>query len=156
MANRLKAASFVVEVFLAIAIVVLPVYALQHGRPGGPGPMHYDPAKEETFTATIVEVRQATCEQRPKFAGTHLLVKTEEGELEVMLGPAEFVEKQGFAMTAGDKIEITGVKTKMAGEPAFLAREIKKGDAVLTLREKTGRPKWAGGPHHGPCWHGPS
>jgi hypothetical protein len=156
MANRLKAAAFVAEVFLAIALIVLPVYALQHGGSGRRGPMHYDPAKEETFTATIVEVRQAPCEHHANFAGTHLLVKTEEGELEVMLGPAEFVEKQDFAMKAGDKIEITGVKTKMAGEPAFLAREIKKGDAVLTLREKNGRPKWAGGPQHGPCWHGPS
>jgi hypothetical protein len=115
--------------------------------------MHYDPAKEVTVSATIQEVRQIPCDEQSRFTGTHLIVKTDDREMEVMLGPTEFVDKQKFEMKAGDKVEITAVETQFAGKPALLAREVKKGEEVLTLREKNGRPMWAGGRHHGACWH---
>jgi hypothetical protein len=39
---------------------------------------------------------------------------------------------------------VVGSKVTMAGQEVVIAREIKKGDQVLTLRDAKGVPLWAG------------
>jgi hypothetical protein len=45
----------------------------------------------------------------------------------------------------GDNIEVTGAKVKYEGADAVLAREVKKGDKTLTLRNAAGIPQWSQG-----------
>jgi hypothetical protein len=40
---------------------------------------------------------------------------------------------------------VTGSKVKYDGGDALVAREIKKGDKVLTLRDEKGNPAWSMG-----------
>jgi hypothetical protein len=71
-----------------------------------------------------------------------LMVATAEGDLQVGLGPEWYRESQGTAITEGDKVVVTGFYED--GE--FKASELRNattGD-LLTLRDKTGRPMWAG------------
>jgi hypothetical protein len=44
----------------------------------------------------------------------------------------------------GDSVEVKGSRVTFAGNPAIIAAELKKGDAVLKLRDDNGVPAWAG------------
>ncbi len=71
-------------------------------------------------------------------------MKTDAGTEDVRLGPAAFVQSKGFAFAAGDAVTVTGSKISVAGKAVVVAREVRKGGKVLTLRDENGRPLWAG------------
>jgi hypothetical protein len=54
------------------------------------------------------------------------------------------VTSKHFDFAKGDAITVTGSKVKMGGQDVVIAREIKKGDQVLTLRDARGFPLWYG------------
>jgi DNA/RNA endonuclease YhcR with UshA esterase domain len=103
----------------------------------------YDPKTEITIQATIEEVQQVTGKQG--WNGTHLKVMTENGTLEVHVGPSAYVASQQFSFVKGDKIEVTGSKTTLQGADVLLAREIRRHGKTLVLRDANGLPRWAGG-----------
>jgi hypothetical protein len=113
----------------------------------GPGPRRgmgmrmYNPDAEITIKGTVDEVTQGA---RGQMMGTHLMVKTADATTEVMLGPSSFIRDKGFSFAKGDSVEITGAKTTMGGKDYLIAREVVKDGKTLTLRDKTGRPQWAG------------
>jgi hypothetical protein len=77
--------------------------------------------------------------------GTHLIVKSDGGTFDAHLGPTRFLAKNNFSFAKGDQVEIIGSKVKMGGADALLARQVKKGDRTLTLRNAQGIPVWSGG-----------
>jgi hypothetical protein len=109
----------------------------------GPGGGNYDPATETTFTGTIDSVKNVPGPGRGA-GGLHLVVTTKSGPVEVELGPASFTESKNVAFAKGDALTVTGSKVKMGDQEVVIAREIKKGDQVLTLRDAKGIPAWAG------------
>ena len=66
------------------------------------------------------------------------------GAIEVHVGPASFVSSKNATFTKGDALTVVGSKVTMAGKEVVIAREIKKGDQVLTLRDAKGYPLWSG------------
>lgn len=141
----MKRMSFPGLLLIAIAIVTLggaSAFA-QRGMGQGAGRM-YNPATETTVKGTVEEVKQIPG-QRGGPGGTHLIVKTDKETLEVHLGPTTFLEKQKFTFAKGDQIEVTGSKVRMGAADALLAREVKKGNKTLTLRDAQGVPAWSGG-----------
>jgi hypothetical protein len=105
----------------------------------------YNPATETTVKGTVEEVKQIQGGPRSGQGGTHLILKTDKETLEVHLGPTTFLEKQKFTFAKGDQIEVIGSRVKINGADALLAREVKKGDKTLTLRNAQGVPAWSGG-----------
>ncbi|HEX6894811.1 MAG TPA: hypothetical protein VF146_06040 [Bryobacteraceae bacterium] len=105
------------------------------------GPMHYDPAQEITLSGTIEDVQQV---QHNRMTGLHILVKTEKETVDVHLGPAFFIKDQGFTFAKGDPVEIVGAKAKFGDTDIVIAKEVTKEGKKLTLRDASGRPKWAG------------
>jgi hypothetical protein len=77
-------------------------------------------------------------------SGTHVFVDTGDGVREVVLGPSAFLDENGFAFAQGDDLEVTGSATRCCGAQPVLAREIRKGERTLTLRDAAGRPAWGG------------
>jgi DNA/RNA endonuclease YhcR with UshA esterase domain len=63
----------------------------------------------------------------------------------VLVGPSSFLQEKNFSFAKGDQIEVTGSKVKYGTSDAIIAREIKKGDKVLTLRNEKGVPEWSMG-----------
>lgn len=141
----MKRMSFPGVLMIAIAVLTLGAASAlaQHGRGQGAGRM-YDPATETTVKGTVEEVKQIPG-QRGGPGGTHLMLKTDKETLEVHLGPTAFLEKEKFTFAKGDQIEVTGSKVKIGAADALLAREVKKGDKTLTLRNAQGVPVWSGG-----------
>ena len=104
-------------------------------------PHRYDPATETTVTGTVEQVNHP---QGPNgMIGTHVDLKTEAGVFDVHIGPETFITKQGFSFEKGDTLTVTGSKQVLNGKDSIIAREIKKGDKVLTLRNANGIPDWS-------------
>ena len=141
----MKRISFLGVLMIAIAVLTLGAASAlaQRGMGQGAGRM-YDTATETTVKGTVEEVKQISG-QRGGPGGTHLIVKTDKETLEVHLGPTTFLEKEKFTFAKGDQIEVTGSKVKIGAADALLAREVKKGDKTLTLRNAQGVPVWSGG-----------
>jgi hypothetical protein len=141
----MKRMSFPGVLLIAIAILTLGVATAlaQRGMGQGSGRM-YNPDTETTVKGTVEEVKQVPG-RRGASDGTHLILKTDKETLEVHLGPTAFLESQKFTFVKGDQIEVIGSKVKVGGADALLAREVKKGDKTLTLRNAQGVPAWSGG-----------
>jgi len=124
------------------ALTAVPALA-QGGRMGMMGGMpRYDKATERTITGTVDQVQRQ--EGRGRGAGLHLAFKTDAGVLDVHVGPTWWLDEQKYEFAAGDTLTITGSAVKVAGQDAFIAREIVKGTETYTLRNAEGFPSWAG------------
>jgi hypothetical protein len=73
-----------------------------------------------------------------------MLLTSQEGVIPVQLGPAWFIERQDIKIERKDRIEVTGSRASINGQPVIVASRIKKGDQVLVLRGKDGWPAWSG------------
>jgi hypothetical protein len=124
---------------IAAVCLLLVGYGLaQRGR--GMGMPNYDTKTEATTSGTVQEVQQ---HEMMGHMGTHLMLSTASGDIEVHVGPSEYIAQQQFLFAKGDQVEVTGSKGTIGGKEAVLAREIKKDGKVLTLRNEKGLPKWS-------------
>jgi hypothetical protein len=103
----------------------------------------YDPKTAETIKGTVVSVDRVA-PMKGMNAGLHLAVKTDAQTVSVHLGPSWYLENQDVKIQPGDVVEVRGSRVTIAGKPALIAAEVKKGDATLRLRDETGIPVWAG------------
>ncbi len=106
------------------------------------GMPRYDKATEVTLSGTVQEVQSH--QGRMGMSGTHLMLNTSSGVVDVHVGPTNWLATQKYEFAQGDQLEIVGSRVKMEGQDAFLAREIKKGGVTMTLRNENGIPVWAG------------
>jgi hypothetical protein len=135
-----------IAVWLAVILGFLPAVAVaQPGRGCCMGARNYDPATETTLKGVVGSVTEYP--GRRASSGVHFMLKTEAETVDVHVGPSWFLADKKFALAQGDEVQVTGSKIKMRGGDVLLAREIKKGDQTLTLRNAQGIPLWArGGP----------
>ena len=134
------------EAVLAAAVVVglsaLTAFA-QRGGGQQAGFPRYDPSTEVTVQGTVEKVSEQTGTKG--WHGTHLELKTKDGTLDVHVGPTAYLTEKNFQFSSGDQIEVTGSKVKFDGGEAVIAREIKKGEQTVILRNKDGVPLWSRG-----------
>jgi len=126
---------------LMVAFAVAAAVAQRGGMGYGPG-FKYDPSAETKLTGTIEEINtmDMMCQN-----GTHLVLKTDKGNMEAALGPSQFLKDQSLQLKKGDKVEVKGVKTTMRRGEVFIVRQITSGDKTVTLRNEKGAPAWSGG-----------
>ncbi|GFO62880.1 DNA-binding protein [Geomonas paludis] len=103
----------------------------------------YNPATVESLRGEVQSIGRMT-PRKGMGAGIHLQLKTEQETVSVHLGPAWYLDRQDTRIEKGDVLEIKGSKITMSGKPVIIAQEVKKGDAVLRLRDDNGVPVWAG------------
>lgn len=103
----------------------------------------FNPATVETVSGTVESVEKIT-PMKGMHSGIHLTVKTEKESVDVHLGPEWYIERLDTKIQKGDTIEVKGSRVTVAGKPAIIAAEVKKGDNVLVLRDNNGIPAWAG------------
>jgi hypothetical protein len=110
---------------------------------GGGYQRMYNPATVETVTGTIESIDRIA-PRKGMSHGVHVTLKTEKGTVSVHLGPEWYVERLDTKLVKGDSVEVKGSRITYDGKPAIIAAEVKKGDAVLKLRDDNGVPAWAG------------
>lgn len=128
--------------FVTVTLLLAVSIAYAQKRKGQmQGMPRYDTATEVTLRGTITKVESHM--GRMGWNGTHLVVSFESETLTVHVGPSNYVDQQGFSFAAGEQIEVTGSRIKLEGTDVLIAREIKKGEKVLTLRNAQGIPAWS-------------
>src|SRR5574337_1270184 len=134
-----------VAVVMAMMLVSAAAWAQQGAGParGMRWEQMYDPAKTETITGQVVEVKEFAF-RNGIMKGTGFTLKTGDKTVVVHLGPQPYVQQQTVKIAAGDTVEVSGVRGLRRGQEIFLAGQVKKGGEVLKLRDETGSPLWAG------------
>jgi hypothetical protein len=143
----MKAWKILVSV-IAMTGVAASAYAQRCACCGGPGPGNYNAAVETILTGTIDEVITMG-PGGAAMGGVHLTLTTPSGVTDVHVGPTWFVTSKQIEFTKGDALTVVGSTSTMGGKSVIVAREIKKGDQVLTLRDANGFPLWSGHHRHG-------
>lgn len=110
---------------------------------GGGYQRMYNPATVDTVTGTIESIDRIA-PMKGMNPGVHVTLKTEKGTVSVHLGPEWHVERLDVELKKGDSVEVKGSRVTIAGNPVVIAAEVRKGDAVLKLRDDNGTPAWAG------------
>jgi len=103
----------------------------------------YDPSTEVTLKGKVARVTEVS--GRRVWNGTHLTLQTDNHAYDVHVGPSSYVSKSGFKFSAGDQIEVIDSKLQNSSVETIVARQVKKGEKVLTLRDSQGIPKWSRG-----------
>jgi hypothetical protein len=109
---------------------------------GGRARRYYDPSTETTVKGTVEKVLEVPGKQG--WNGIHLTLRVDNQTYDVHVGPSDYVSKNGFTFSDGDQIQVTGSKIKVGGTDTIIAREIKRGDKAIVLRNSQGIPMWSG------------
>jgi hypothetical protein len=99
------------------------------------------------FDADDVVTLQGTATAVNRYGGHQgmfLTLQTAQETLEVHLGPAWYLEDQGFAITPNSPVSVKGFRSDWNGQPVLMASEVTQGDRVLQLRDANGYPLWMG------------
>jgi hypothetical protein len=114
-------------------------------RAGGHPARRFDPATVTTVSGTVASV-ETVPPAKGMGGGVHLMLKTATETIAVHLGPSWYLDRQPTKVAAGDAIDVKGSRVTVQGQPVIIAAEVRKGSAVLTLRDAAGVPRWSGGP----------
>ena len=104
----------------------------------------YDPAKEQTISGHVLSLE--TSAPMPGMApGMQMLVQTDDGKsTRVQVGPVWYLERQDLDIKENTRVQVTGARAEIEGQPVLMAREVQLDGQVLTLRDAQGMPTWSG------------
>jgi len=86
--------------FTIVLVIGVSAMAFAQGRGQGMGMSNYDPKMEVTVKGTVKQVQQV--QGRHAWMGTHLLLRTDSGALDVHVGPSAYIKDKGFSFANGD------------------------------------------------------
>jgi hypothetical protein len=104
------------------------------------GPARLYDGTAMTFDGIVEKVVQS---KNMRMTGVHLLIKSQNETFEVHLGPAAFLAEKKATFKEGDTVAVVGWGLPRSERFFVIAREVKKGDQVLTLRNEQGVPLWS-------------
>lgn len=99
---------------------------------------HYDLSQEVTLKGVALNVLPTA--GRGMLNGSHVILGTSSGSIDVSLGAFAFVGKDVLSIGPSEQLEVTGVMATVSGTRVFLARTVKAGDRVFTIRNQHGIP----------------
>jgi len=102
------------------------------------GPFSYDISKEVTLNGAVSSV--LTKPAAGMIWGSHLLLATASGPVDASLGRFGLRGKGAVSVAAGQQIEVTGVMRTIKDKQVLLARTVKVGGQVYTIRNEHGVP----------------
>ena len=101
--------------------------------------VEYDAKQEKTYRATVLEVKDINL----GLPALQLITDIGGGRHVCIVGTAAYLKEKGFSFAWGETVTITGVVAGPIEEGVFIsAREIKKGEATLVLKDKEGKSVW--------------
>ena len=103
---------------------------------------YYNARREVTFSGVVAGKTKGTVPGKAE--GMSILVRSGKTIREVELGPAWYVGRQAASVNLGDKVKVTATPLIVdKRSKVFLARQLVRGKAILTLRDRMGRPYWS-------------
>jgi len=107
---------------------------------GEPGPS-YDIATVVDVMGTVRGVWEVP--MPVALDGLYLSAKAGVANLDIYLGPADFVKMFGVTFLPGDRIEVIGSRVMTDRGDLLLAAEVRVRGTTLMLRDKAGTPFWS-------------
>ena len=102
------------------------------------GPSSYDVSQEVSLNGTVSSV--VTKSSPGMLPGSHLLLATLSGPVDVSLGMFGLLGKDALPVSGGQQVEVTGVMKTFRGKQIFFARRVKTEDHVFAIRNEHGIP----------------
>jgi hypothetical protein len=97
----------------------------------------YDLSKEIKIDGTIDKIETNTSGGP---IGTHLLVISAQGVVDVHLGASMAVTAKNLGLSVGESVHVTGMMSNMSGNSVLLARILTTSDHIYMLRNEHGAP----------------
>jgi hypothetical protein len=110
-----------------------------HGQTAksSPGlPFLYDSSEEITVSGSVTGV--LTKASKGMMNGSHLLILTPSGAIDVSLGAYGLVGRDAVTANLGDQAEVTGVMKTLNTKPVLMARTVTVRDHVYAIRNEHG------------------
>ena len=120
------------------AIVVIAGLLLVFGVRFTSDYMAYDPAKETTVMGTVTGLEEFACPAADGELGRHVMLRSADREYEIHLAPSRIMRSVGWQFKNGDTLQVLGAKVRFRGKDGLIARQITKGNNVLTFRDASG------------------
>jgi len=134
-----RSAMRMLKILTLVAFVLVVVLILGNGaRQRAP---RYSAATEGEVEGVVQDVQQFWCPINGD-EGTHLVVKTDTGTLQVHVAPRRFLHGNVVSFSKGDQIEVVGSAVTFEGHDAMIARKITRGDQTFAFRQPDGTPLW--------------
>lgn len=129
---------------LVFAVVVISVLLLVLGVNFHPpvtaqGAALYNPSDEITVKGVVQEVQEFDCPVSEGELGSHLVLKTPDGVLQVHLAPVRIMSGQNLKFAPGDQIVVLGSRVRISGKKGVIAREITRGNESIIFRDNQGK-----------------
>jgi len=137
--DRKKGTMRMLKILTVVALVLVTLLVLHNGVKRTSA--KYNPATEVEVQGVVQEVRQFWCPINGD-EGTHLMLKTGRGVLEVHVAPVRFLQGNGVTFNLGDQISVVGSMVVYLDHDAMIARKITRGDETMAFRQPNGRPLW--------------
>jgi hypothetical protein len=102
----------------------------------------YDLAREVNVVGAVSEVVK---DSRTGPLGTHLLIHTATGTVDVHVGSAAFLELNHLSLASGDSVRVIGESFANGTDTVFLARIVQKNTTAVAVRSPHGMPLWRAG-----------
>jgi hypothetical protein len=127
------------KILTVIAVVLVVVLIFGNGaKQRAPS---YNAATEVKVEGVVEEVQQFWCPINGD-EGTHLMIKTDAGILQVHVAPRRFLHGNGMSFSKGDQIAVVGSTVTYEAHDAMIARKITRGDQTYAFRQPDGTPLW--------------
>ena len=124
----------------ALALMLTTCLGAQERRTGGPPP--YDVSQEVTVSGVVKGMETI---EVPSGKRSVLVLTVNNESLGILLGPEDWVQKQGVTFSAGASVQVVGLTGyRYDGGAAMMPRTVKAGTKTLTLRDETGKPLFGG------------
>lgn len=125
------------QIVLGLGLVVLIVLLLTPQR----HPPAYNAASEVTVQGVVEDVKNFYCPVNGD-EGTHLIIATSQGRVQVHVAPSKFLSGKQWQFFRGDEVEVVGTPIVFQGNQALIARTIVRGNKEMALRRMDGKPLW--------------
>jgi hypothetical protein len=123
-----------------VAVVLLLIMGVHFQRPlPVQGTALYNPANEIIVKGVVTEISDFACPVSEGEIGSHLMLQTANGVVQVHLAPARIMRGQKLTFARGDQLEVVGSQARMLGKKDLIAREITRGNETLVFRDPTGK-----------------
>ncbi len=100
----------------------------------------YDTQTVKDFTGVVVGVRED--DQNAALPGIHLSVREDQETYDVYLAPVSFLKLFDVEFAKGDQVQVNGSRVKCGNDTVILAKEVRRGETTVYLRDESGKPFW--------------
>lgn len=130
---------------LGFVLLFIAAAAQSHSQPPGKGTasessIAYNSATELSIYGRVTEVRER--DAPPTLKGIHVSLDVDGRLYQIYVCPAPFLKSFDITLQKGDGLQIKGSRIKFEGSELILARQLRKQNDVLELRDAKGNPYW--------------